>query len=122
MFELSIKGDFAAAHFLRGYDGMCKNLHGHTWKVEVVIVADRLNDIGLVLDFREWKGKLKAFLNTFDHVCLNDLPFFRKNNPSTENLAKYIYQEFAGQCEPFPLKKVRVWESKSSSVTYSEES
>ncbi len=120
MFELSINDDIAAAHFLRDYDGPCKDLHGHTWKVEITIASDQLNDIGLVIDFRELKKKLKEVLAHIDHVCLNDLSFFKNNNPSTENLAKYIYREFAGRCKPFELKKVCVRESDSSSVTYYE--
>lgn len=120
MFELTVTGDIAAAHFLRGYDGPCKDLHGHTWKLEVTIVAETLNDIGLVMDFRDVKKKLREFLAHLDHVCLNDLPYFKDHNPSTEELARYIYREFTPQCAPFQLVRVRVWESESSSVTYYE--
>lgn len=120
MFELSITGDFASAHFLRNYEGPCKNLHGHTWKVEATVQSDRINDIGLVVDFRDMKQRLKQTLMPIDHVCLNDLPYFKEVNPSTENLAIYIYREFKSAVHPFVLKSVRVWESESSSVTYSE--
>ena len=120
MFELSISGHFAAAHFLRNYEGPCKNLHGHTWKVEVAIESEKLNDIGLVVDFRDLKQRLKEILMAIDHVCLNDLAYFQEINPSTENLAKYIYYEFAKVAFPFILKRVRVWESETSSVTYFE--
>jgi 6-pyruvoyltetrahydropterin/6-carboxytetrahydropterin synthase len=120
MYELSITSDFSSAHFLRGYDGSCQNLHGHTWKLEVTIRSDKLDDIGLVFDFREMKKRLKEFLTPLDHTCLNDLPAFKQINPSSENLAKYIYHEFAKQCHPFKLKQVRVWESDTASVTYYE--
>jgi len=120
MFELAIAGDFASAHFLRNYEGPCKNLHGHTWKVEATIQSEDLNEIGLVVDFRDMKQRLKEVLMPIDHVCLNDLPYFKELNPSTENLAQYIYREFAKDCRPFILKHVRVWESETSSVTYSE--
>lgn len=120
MYELTITGDIAAAHFLRGYDGPCKDLHGHTWKMEVTITSEKLNPIGLVVDFRDIKYKLKEFLKHLDHVCLNDLPFFKDHNPSTENLACYVYREFGKQCTPFVVKCVRVWESESSSITYYE--
>ena len=59
MYELTIQDEISSAHFLRGYGGACQNLHGHTWKVEVTICAETLNDIGLVLDFREMKKKLR---------------------------------------------------------------
>ena len=120
MFELSITGDLASAHFLRGYDGPCKDLHGHTWKVEVTIQSEKLNGIGLVVDFRDMKCRLKDILKPIDHVCLNDLAYFKTVNPSTENLAQYIFREFSKACRPFVLKRVRVWESETSSVTYSE--
>jgi 6-pyruvoyltetrahydropterin/6-carboxytetrahydropterin synthase len=120
MFELSVTGHLAAAHFLRGYEGPCKDLHGHTWKVEVTVRSVDLNDVGLVVDFREIKEKLKGFLAHLDHVCLNDLPYFQEHNPSTENLACYIYRNFARECHPLRLKQVRVWESESSSVVYYE--
>ncbi len=120
MFELAITGDFASAHFLRNYEGPCKNLHGHSWKVEVTIQSDKLNDIGLVVDFRDMKQRLKEVLMPIDHVCLNDLPYFKEVNPSTENLAQYIYREFAKVTHSYILKRVRVWESETSSVTYFE--
>jgi len=118
MFELSIKGDIAAAHFLRGYEGKCKNLHGHTWKIEVTIISDQLDDIGMVADFTVLKKQLKEFLETIDHVCLNDLPYFKDVNPTTENITKYIYTHFGKVIDPLKIKTVRVWESDTSSVTY----
>jgi len=119
MYDLSVTTDFSSAHFLRGYNGPCENLHGHTWKVEIVISADQLNGIGLVVDFREIKDKLKAFIGHLDHISLNDLPYFQEINTTTENLARYIYDEFSQHCQPHRLKQVRVWESDTCSVTYS---
>ena len=119
MYELTITDNFSSAHFLRGYDGPCENLHGHTWKVEISLVSERLNDLGLVVDFRLIKDQLKKFLKDLDHVCLNDLPVFKDKNPSTENIAEYIFDSFSKQCVGFRLTKVRVWESESSSVTFS---
>ena len=118
MFELSIKGDFCAAHRLRGYEGNCKDLHGHTWKVEVVLMGNQLDKIGMVMDFKVAKMKLKEVLAGMDHVYLNDLSAFQNNNPTTENLSKHIFEEFSRVCQPFQLKRVQVWESESASVTY----
>ncbi len=120
MFELSIKGHIASAHFLRGYDGPCKDLHGHTWKIELTILSKELNDIGLVVDFKELKCKFNSFLDSLDHVNLNDLPYFKEINPSTENIARYIYQNFSKEINPLKLKHVQVWESDTASVTYYE--
>lgn len=118
MFELTIKSDFASAHFVRGYPGNCKDLHGHTWKVEVTVASDTLDTIGMVVDFKIIKQQLKDFLKHIDHVCLNDLPYFKIVNPTTENLAQYIFEEFSKTCAPLIVKRVRVWESETSDVTY----
>ena len=120
MFELSIKGHLASAHYLPGYDGPCKNLHGHTWKVEVTIVSDRLDKIGMVADFAVLKKQLRAFLMPLDHVCLNDLPYFKEHHPTTENLAQYIYQNFSRLIAPLRIKRVQAWESENASVVYYE--
>jgi len=118
MYELSVTENFSSAHFLRGYNGPCENLHGHTWKLEVTVASAEINDLGLVVDFREIKEKLKEFLRHLDHVSINDLPAFQKTNPTTENLARYIYEEFSKQCRDYRLVRVRVWESDACSVTY----
>lgn len=118
MFELSITGDIASAHYLRGYEGKCKNLHGHTWKIEVVIISDQLDSVGMVADFCTLRPQLKKFLETIDHVCLNDLEYFKEVNPTTENIAEYIYKGFSQEISPLKIKNVRVWESDSGSVTY----
>ncbi len=118
MYELAIKSDFASAHFLRDYAGKCKTLHGHTWQVEVVIVSETLDKIGMVTDFIAVKKELKHFLETIDHVNLNDLPYFKNVNPTTENLAKYIFDEFPKAYPGIKLKEVTVWESDRASVTY----
>lgn len=120
MFELTIKGDIASAHYLRGYEGKCKDLHGHTWKVEVVFTSEQLDTIGMVADFAVLKMQLKEFLEVLDHACLNDLEYFKKINPTTENIAKYIYTEFSKSVKPLNIKTVQVWESDTSSVTYYE--
>ena len=118
MYELSVSGDFSSAHFLRGYTGPCETLHGHTWKVRVTLASEELDSLGLVVDFREIKEKFHRFLETLDHTCLNDLETFQEANPSTENLARYIFEAFSKECRPFALQKVTVWESDTACVTY----
>ncbi len=120
MYELTIKGDIASAHYLKGYQGRCKDLHGHTWAIEVTLKSNHLDSIGMVADFAILKKQLKEFLMPIDHVCLNDLPYFKDNNPTTENIAKYIYQNFAKVIAPLTIKQVQVWESESASVVYYE--
>ena len=120
MFEVAIKGDIASAHFLRGYEGPCKNLHGHTWKIEIVVASEKLDSIGMVADFTVLKKQLKEFLMPIDHVCLNDLPYFKELNPTTENIAQYIYRHFAKTIHPLKINHVQVWESDTASILYYE--
>ncbi|MBI3617563.1 MAG: 6-carboxytetrahydropterin synthase QueD [Candidatus Omnitrophica bacterium] len=120
MFELSVKSHIASAHSLTGYQGRCKNLHGHTWHIEAVIAGDDLDSIGMVADFALIKKQLNEFLMPLDHVCLNDLEYFKRNNPTTENIARYVYQNFAKVIAPLQIKRVQVWESETSSVVYFE--
>ena len=133
MYELTIISDFASAHNLRGYEGECENLHGHNWKVEVTVESKRLNKIGLAVDFKALKKILNNILEKLDHKYLNDIPPFNKENPSSENIARYIYQEFekALSNPPIPplqrggkgglkVAKVKVWESDNAAATYYE--
>ncbi len=120
MFELTVRGDFSSAHFLRDYDGQCKNLHGHTWKVAVTVKGEALDKIGVMADFVQMKKQLKVILATLDHTCLNDLEFFKVNNPTAENLARYIYNEYKRLIAPVPLVKVQLWESEKADVVYYE--
>lgn len=121
MYELVITDHFSSAHYLRGYHGACENLHGHTWRVEAAVVSSALDSAGLVIDFKDLKFTLKALMDRWDHVCLNELPEFQDMNPSTENMARWLYREFAkGLPDHAQMRHVRVWESDSASVRYSE--
>jgi len=86
----------------------------------MVGVSTNTNTLGMVADFAIVKKQLKEFLMTLDHVCLNDLPYFKEHNPTTENIAKYIYKNFSFPRAPLRIKKVQVWESDTASVVYYE--
>ncbi|MDD5191223.1 MAG: 6-carboxytetrahydropterin synthase QueD [Dehalococcoidales bacterium] len=120
MYEISVEMDFDAAHFLRGYQGKCEALHGHRFKVMATVTAAKLNEIGLGYDFTELKKKLGEIIAVYDHTCLNDLPPFKKNNPSSENIAAAIFNELKKRLKSTPVKinAVTVWESPGSHVTY----
>lgn len=120
MYELKIEDSFAAAHRLRGYRGPCEELHGHNWKVEVVLRADRLNDIGLVVDFQDLKAAAREVLGGLDHHYLNDLPAFAETNPSSENIARHIFTEVASRIdrEGVWVERVTAWESEKACATY----
>jgi 6-pyruvoyltetrahydropterin/6-carboxytetrahydropterin synthase len=122
MFEVSIETSFSAAHRLNNYRGNCEALHGHNWKVQVTVETAALNEIGLGIDFRELKEKTRSVLSPFDHVLLNDLAPFKDINPSSEAIARYLFIELKRGITALPvrLKKVSVWESDNSWVTYTE--
>jgi 6-pyruvoyltetrahydropterin/6-carboxytetrahydropterin synthase len=120
-YEITVEDFFSAAHQLRDYEGDCERLHGHNWKVEVSLTSQKLNKYGMVIDFKELKRLIKDILGELDHRYLNDLPCFKKNNPTTENIAKLIHRELQQKIEKkglkLKIKKVRVWESGSASAT-----
>lgn len=120
MYEVTIIKSFSAAHLLREIGGKCEELHGHNFKVEVTVGAQALNSEGILIDFRLVKKWLKAILDRMDHQHLNDLSFLNGRNPSSENLAYYIYQEMKGSVQTSGVKvfKVKVWESENAAVTY----
>lgn len=91
MFEVRVQDDFAAAHFLRDYNGKCENLHGHNYKVYVHVEGNALDAGGMLIDFTFLKRSLKEVLSKIDHTNLNDIKEFDQN-PSAERIAMYIYK------------------------------
>ena len=122
MYELIIISDFAAAHNLRQYEGECENLHGHNWKVEVTVESNALNKIGLAVDFRVLKKILEGILKKLDHKYLNEIMPFDRENPSSENIARYIFNQFKKGIKGKGIKvaRVLVWESDNAAATYYE--
>ncbi len=123
MFELMVETHFAAAHQLRCYKGRCEKLHGHNWKVQVYVLAEKLNEIDLAIDFHELKEMTEEVIAPLDHSFLNDIFPFTEKNPSSENIAKWIYDSLKKRFndENVNLAAVSVWESESASATYFEE-
>jgi len=120
MYELTVRGGFAAAHQLRGYRGKCEGLHGHNWKVAVTVRTAELDARGLAMDFTDIKAALGRILEELDHRFLNDLPAFSRENPSSERIARWIFERVeeelpAGSVE---AARVTVWESDEASATY----
>lgn len=122
MYEISIQTVFSAAHRLRNYQGDCEALHGHNWKVQVTVQARTLNDIGLAIDFKMLKKITNETLDRLDHACLNDIAPFGDMNPSSENIARVLFEDMKTSIEAFgvSLVKISVWESDNAWATYSE--
>lgn len=118
-YELTVKDHFDAAHHLYGYPGECKNLHGHTWDVEVTVAGQELDGIGIVYDFKSLKADLAAVLETFDHVLINEVPPFDEISPTAENLARVICERLQDVIDPrVGVKEVAVWESPIARLIY----
>lgn len=122
MFEVSIESTFSSAHRLRGYKGKCENLHGHNWKVRIVASKKKLNKQGLLIDFHDLKPALENVLKGLDHKLINEVAYFKKVNPTSENLAKYIHMNLMKQkaLKSIFSLKVIVWESEKNFASYYE--
>ena len=124
MYELKIITEFSAAHNLRNFRGKCEALHGHNWKVEVVLSGKNLDDSGVVLDFAEVKAATSEIMSEIDHRYLNELPFFVENNPSSENIARYIFHRLQEKMDNdrVRIRRVTAWESQDACASYLSES
>lgn len=121
MFEVTVTQDFAAAHRLYGYRGQCANLHGHTWKVQVSVRSQDLNQEGMVIDFKTLKAFLGAILKRYDHSLINEIAPFDVESPTAENIAREIYTAIKLSLPQAHMLKVKVWESAGSWAAYWEE-
>ena len=119
MYEVRVKRHFDAAHALRGYKGKCETTHGHRYEVVVCVESEALDEMGLAYDFTELKRVLDSVIGRFDHTYLNESSPFDEKNPSSENLARVIYEQLEASIEGACLGSVEVWESPDAWVTYS---
>ena len=126
---------FDAAHVLTDHQGLCRNLHGHTYRVDVSVATEADGD--MVIDFKELKGVLaEVVLDRFDHSFIYNtgsdgeseiaavvekhgmrtvaIPF----RSTVENLAKMFYNELKGRISG--LSAVKVWETADNSAEYRE--
>jgi 6-pyruvoyltetrahydropterin/6-carboxytetrahydropterin synthase len=122
MFEVTVEQTFAAAHALRNYKGGCENVHGHNFKVQVVLAGDCLDDAGMLVDFIDVKNLMGSVMARLDHQNLNEVAPFDEKNPSAENIAEYFYSQMTGGLvnTPVPVRilEVKVWETDIQSATY----
>lgn len=123
VFEVYVKTHFSAAHRLEGYPGDCARAHGHNWIVEAYVKCRELDQIGIGIDFRDIKKAVKEVLFGLDHFDLNDLEPFRTANPTSENVAKYIYQELSKKMNTDTAKvsRIKVCETPGAGAYYWEE-
>lgn len=138
MYSVSTEGNFDAAHFLKDYQGKCKNIHGHRWRVVVQVSATSLledkQNQGMVADFKDVNEALNQLLNTFDHTliyekdslkpalkkllqeedfALREVPF----RPTAENFSRFFYEELK---KSMNVTQVSVYETPNNCATYTD--
>ena len=116
MFEIKAESMFSAAHHLLNYEGKCENQHGHNWKVEITVRGTTLDKSNILVDFKVLKRKLNEVLDLIDHKDLNELEYFKNESPSSEMIAKFIFQQM--QKDFSCTYSVSVWETPTSCATY----
>lgn len=120
MYNIMVEDTFSSAHHLRNYEGKCENLHGHNWKVQVVVSGEKLDDEGLLIDFTILKVILKKITDQLDHKDLNGLEHFSGINPTSENIATYIHAQMDKELAGYPvaLKSITLWENEKQCASY----
>jgi 6-pyruvoyltetrahydropterin/6-carboxytetrahydropterin synthase len=120
MFEVSIKSHFSAAHHLKGYAGACAAFHGHNWEIEVFLRGCDLDDTGILVDFRDLKVAIGTVLDDIDHADLNEVEAFKEQNPTSENIARFLYGELSSKlnCDRYNITKISVHETPGTTASY----
>ena len=112
---------FAAAHAIRGHTRGCENLHGHNYRVRVHLKAERLDELGMVLDFADLKEMRPEILGPFDHRVINDIPPFDERNTTAELFSQYVHEEVSRRLasqDRVRVARVEVWENETACALY----
>lgn len=139
MYLLKTSASFDSAHFLKGYNGKCANLHGHTWKVEVEVCGDSLvpdgEKRGMVIDFSELKKAVRSLADRYDHTLIYEAGTLREHTltalaeegfsltafplrPTAENFAAFFFEELS---KSLPVRRVTVYETPDNCAVYEED-
>ena len=112
----------SCAHQLREFEGRCENLHGHNWKIEVFVSGEDLEPNGILIDFKKVKTATEKVIDELDHKFLNDMDYFKEVNPSSENIARYIFKALGQTLDSRKVRVSRVtaWESDTACASYTE--
>ncbi|MDC1122986.1 6-carboxytetrahydropterin synthase [Nitrospinaceae bacterium] len=122
MYEVTVKTGFSAAHQLRLYDGKYENLHGHNWTAQVTVEADELDPIGVGIDFVKLKAMVEKNLSELDYHNINEVPPFDEQNPSAENIARWLFLKLKVEVNTNStrIKRVEIFEMEGCGASYFE--
>jgi 6-pyruvoyltetrahydropterin/6-carboxytetrahydropterin synthase len=121
MYIVSIESSFTASHQLTLPDGLDEPVHNHEWLVTAEVASEKLNDIAVVMNFRELKALVDNIVGEFDNLDLNKFSYFQQNNPSAENVARYIYDKLRNQLpKDVKTQSIKVIEEPGCSAKFSE--
>ncbi len=121
MFTISVETSFWASHQLLLPEGSKEPVHHHNWLVSAGLSSDKLNSMAVVMNFQKLKAMLDDIVAEFDNTSLNEISYFRQNNPSAENVARYIYEKLRDKLpEGVKLQNVRVVEEPGCTAYFSE--
>ncbi len=120
MFIINIKSNFSAAHNIVGYKGDCANVHGHNWNIRLALICNKIDEIGMTIDFKILKKEFNYLLKEFDHENLNSLACFDDCNPTSEIIAQKIFEksQLVFNSEITSVYEIEVSESEKYSVIY----
>lgn len=106
MYYITKEFGLESGHFLRGYKGKCKRVHGHNYRVLVTLKCGALDGIGMIYDFGKLENMMKELIvKKYDHQLLNDIEPFDKINPTAENMSKVFYDIIKKGIESFSRGK-----------------
>ncbi|MEK7275649.1 MAG: 6-carboxytetrahydropterin synthase QueD [Candidatus Desantisbacteria bacterium] len=118
MYTVMVEREFSAAHHINKYPGECQRLHGHNWRIQLIACSNTLNNLGIVVDFRDMENALDRVIHPLDHQYLNNLPEFLDKNPTSEIIAEHIYSQLTLLFPEIPVTEVRVWETPTKYGAY----
>lgn len=121
-YEVYVETHFSSAHWLKNYKGKCERLHGHNWRVGVLVATDKLNKQDMVIDFTQLKRIVNKVVSQLDHRCLNSITFFKTRQTTAENIAYYIWYRLNKLLRKYNIQKIKVivWETPVQYASYEE--
>jgi 6-pyruvoyltetrahydropterin/6-carboxytetrahydropterin synthase len=120
MYRVTVSARFEAAHNMIDYAGGPEPLHGHSYRVEAVLEAEKLQQYDVAVDFVAARRALESIAKELDYTYINEHPAFAGRNTSAENLALHFAQrlESSGALGWARVGEVTVWEGPENRATY----